>query len=131
MWHCHIVEHEDNDMMRPMLVQANPSRKLLKSAQITADNVSIPSVEGFALEQNSPNPFSTETVIMFKIPYDTHVQLKLFSIMGVEVKTLINADTPAGIHNIWLSSENLSAGTYVYQIKAGDFVSTKKLVIIK
>ncbi|MCX6259184.1 MAG: multicopper oxidase domain-containing protein, partial [Bacteroidia bacterium] len=131
VWHCHIVEHEDNDMMRPLNVLPNPSRKYTKSAEIGAENISTPPVEGYALEQNVPNPFSSETEIRFSIPSGTHVQLKLYSIMGVEVKTLINADTPAGIHSIRLSSDNLSNGTYFYMFKAGDFVSTKKLVVIK
>jgi spore coat protein A len=131
VWHCHIVEHEDNDMMRPLNVLPNPSRKYLKSAEIGAENISTTPVEGYALEQNVPNPFSFETEIRFSIPSDIHVQLKLYSIMGVEVKTLINANTPAGIHSIRLSSDNLSNGTYFYMFKAGDFVSTKKLVVIK
>jgi FtsP/CotA-like multicopper oxidase with cupredoxin domain len=126
VWHCHIIEHEDNDMMRPINVQPNPSRKYYKSDQIIADNTAV---EGFALEQNTPNPFSTETEIKFTIPYDCHVQLKVFNYMGVEIKTLIDADALKGNQIVRLSSVNLSSGTYFYQLKAGLFTSTKTFII--
>ena len=126
VWHCHIIEHEDNDMMRPLNVQPNPSRGIIKSAQMLAD---INPVAGFALEQNAPNPFSNSTQISFTIPYDIHVTLKLYNYLGVEVKTLVDADLTTGTRTIELTSDNLTRGVYYYQLKAGSFKSTKALII--
>lgn len=125
-WHCHIVEHEDNDMMRPLNVQPNPSRNFIRTPQVLTDSYPI---DGFNLEQNSPNPFSTYTEIKFSIPFDSHVDLKLFNAIGVEVKTLINSDLPAGNQNYVLSAGNLAKGVYFYQIKAGPFIASKILII--
>jgi spore coat protein A len=133
VWHCHIVEHEDNDMMRPMNVIASPYR--LKSGQLGNELNSTPEkvvAEGFALYQNSPNPFTTSTEIRFTLGKDCHVELALFNSMGKKVKTLINADAPAGDHIATLYSDNnLPSGVYFYQLKAGSFVDTKKLVLTK
>ena len=127
VWHCHIIEHEDNDMMRPINVQPNPSRTLLSPPPVMADNNIA--LAGFALEQNAPNPFSNSTAITFTIPYDTHVSLKLFNYMGVEVRTLVDANLGAGTQSVILTSANLSKGIYYYQLKAGLFISTKILII--
>jgi len=131
VWHCHIVEHEDNDMMRPMNVIASPYR--FKSG-LLGDSI-IPPVkggaEGFALYQNSPNPFSTSTDIRFTLGKDCHVELTLFNSMGSKIKTLINADAPAGDHIATLYSDNLPAGVYFYQLKTASFAETKKLVVVK
>jgi spore coat protein A len=127
VWHCHIVEHEDNDMMRPLNVQPNPVRNHFKSEEIANNN--LIKVEGFTLGQNSPNPFNGETEIKFSIPNDCHVTLKLFNYIGVELKTIIDADVPAGPQTVRLSSDNLPSGTYFYQLKAGSLVATKTLII--
>lgn len=141
VWHCHIIEHEDNDMMRPMNVQPNPFRPSgpdpviadYKISSISDQNIAGNNTtsEGFALEQNFPNPFSTETEIKFRIPEDSHVQLKLFNYMGAEVKTLIDSNAPAGNQTVKLYNDNLPGGIYYYQIKTGNFSSTKKLIIIR
>jgi spore coat protein A len=126
VWHCHIVEHEDNDMMRPLNVQPNPSRIYYKDAPVVEENI-LP--DGYSLGQNIPNPFSTETEITFRIGEACHVQLKLYDVMGVEIKTLIDTDVPAGSHSVRLNADGLAGGTYIYQLRAGNFTSTRKLVI--
>jgi FtsP/CotA-like multicopper oxidase with cupredoxin domain len=126
VWHCHIVEHEDNDMMRPLEVQSNPSRKIVRSAAVTADNNPV---DGFVLEQNTPNPFSTYTEIRFTLGNDSRVQLKLYNSLGTEVKTLLDADMPAGSQSYILSAANLAKGVYFYSLKAGPFTATKTLII--
>ncbi len=127
VWHCHIVEHEDNDMMRPMDVQSNPSRKYFKAADIAS--TAITSGEGFSLGQNSPNPFNNETEIIFNVPEDCHVQLILYNLQGTKIQTLIDADAPAGNHKVMVSADKLSSGTYLYELKAGSFVETRKMII--
>jgi len=128
VWHCHIVEHEDNDMMRPMVLQSNISRSLSLTAQTLADTNPV---DGFILEQNTPNPFTTSTEIRFSIPYDCQVQLKLFNSLGVEVSSLVDANLPASSQSVILTADNLSTGIYFYQLKAGPFIATRTLIINK
>jgi spore coat protein A, manganese oxidase len=126
VWHCHIVEHEDNDMMRPMNVSPNPSRGIISAYQNLSDNNLI---AGFDLSQNSPNPFSTSTAIMYTVPYDTHVTIKLYNVIGVEVRTLVDVNTSAGTQSLVLTSAGLNKGLYYYQMKAGLFSQTRVLII--
>jgi hypothetical protein len=125
-WHCHIVEHEDNDMMRPMNVLPNPSRGIVSAYKNLSDNNPV---AGFNLSQNSPNPFSTSTAIMYTIPYDSRVTIKLYNVIGIEVKTLVDANIPAGTQSLVLTTAGLNKGLYYYQMKAGLFSQTRVLII--
>lgn len=120
-------------MMRPMEVIASPYR--LKSGQL-GDSIISSSInltaEGFALYQNSQNPFDAYTDIRFTLGKDCHVELSLFNSMGTKIKTLINADASAGDHVATLDSDdNLPAGVYFYQLKNPAFAETKKLVVYR
>jgi spore coat protein A len=130
VWHCHILDHEDNEMMRKYYMMPSPYRT--KSAELLAQEESqtVP-LEGYSLEQNFPNPFGVETNIQFRIPDNMHVQLKLFNIAGQEISTLIDAEAPAGLNTVILSADNLKEGVYFYKLKAGKFSATKKLIIAK
>jgi hypothetical protein len=90
----------------------------------------------FALYQNYPNPFNPSTKIKFSIPYVgtslmKFVQLKVYDILGNEVVTLVNEYKPAGSYEINFDARGLPSGVYFYQLKAGDFVSTKKMILLK
>ncbi|MBI5807539.1 MAG: S8 family peptidase [Ignavibacteriales bacterium] len=107
----------------------------------------------FVLYQNYPNPFNPETTIKYSIPSvmvqqahhdnsdvtlqqaqsDMHVTLKVYDILGREVATLVNEYQKPGIYNYPFSISNyqLSSGVYFYQLKAGNFIQTRKMVIIK
>jgi hypothetical protein len=85
----------------------------------------------FALEQNYPNPFNPTTTIKFSIPEKSVVELNVYNQLGELVQTLINKEMTPGTHDVEFNGENLSSGIYFYQIKAKDFVSTKKLVLLK
>lgn len=126
VWHCHIVEHEDNDMMRPMEVQPNPFRNI-KSGQILANNTI--GKEGFSLAQNRPNPFTQKTEISFMLPQEGAVQLVLYNSQGKAVKTLMQGNIPAGNHRVVLEADNLAKGIYFYRLTAGSKTETKKLII--
>lgn len=126
VWHCHIVEHEDNDMMRPLEVLPNPVR-LIKSGQMIAENNM--GNEGFSLAQNRPNPFTQQTEINFMLPNEGPVQLILYDIQGKAVKTLLDGSIPAGKHRVILEAENLTPGIYFYRLTCGSQTETKKLII--
>jgi len=87
----------------------------------------------YSLSQNYPNPFNPTTVISYQLPVDTRVKLELYSITGERVATLIDDIQEAGYHKYQLTSNNyqLSSGVYIYRMIAGDFVSVKKLVVLK
>ena len=89
----------------------------------------------FFLSQNYPNPFNPNTVINYQLPVNGNVTLKVYDILGNEVVTLVNEEKPAGKYEVeFNSSENhwgMSSGIYFYQLKAGSFSQTKKMVLVK
>ena len=96
--------------------------------------VTVPDV--FALEQNYPNPFNPSTKISFSLAVDSKVSLKVFDVLGQEIKTLINSDLTAGSHNIDFNASNLNSGVYFYRIDANgvdgtNFSSVKKMMLMK
>lgn len=85
----------------------------------------------FALMQNYPNPFNPSTTISYHLPKASNVKLKVYDIIGNEVATLVNEEKAAGIYNVQAKLNNLSSGIYFYTFTAGDFVQTRKMILIK
>lgn len=87
----------------------------------------------YSLGQNYPNPFNPTTIISYQLPVDSKVVLKLYDIIGNEVAVLIDEYKQAGYHNYPLSIVNyqLSSGIFYYKIQAGDFIQTKKMLLLK
>ncbi|HSD62293.1 MAG TPA: T9SS type A sorting domain-containing protein, partial [Ignavibacteriaceae bacterium] len=85
----------------------------------------------FLLSQNYPNPFNNSSVIRFSIPKPSQVTLKIFNTLGEEIETLVNEEKPAGTYELTWNIVNLPSGVYFYRIKAGDFIQTKKMVLMK
>jgi len=86
----------------------------------------------FNLYQNYPNPFNPTTTIKYDLPKDVNVTIKIYDIIGRVVTTLVNNEMKkAGSYNIQWNGANYASGVYFYRIEAGDFVSSKKLVLIK
>jgi len=90
----------------------------------------------FKLEQNYPNPFNPSTIISYSLPKNSFVTLKLYDMLGREIKTLINTEMNSGKHSVeWNGDDNsgrkVSSGTYLYRMVAGNFTEAKKLTLIK
>jgi hypothetical protein len=85
----------------------------------------------FKLEQNYPNPFNPSTRIRFSVSEKSNVVLKVFDILGSEVATLVNKDMDIGRYEVEFRADNYSSGIYIYKITAYNFVSTKKMILIK
>jgi len=85
----------------------------------------------FKLSQNFPNPFNPATVINYQLPENSFVSLRVFDMIGNEVATLVNEEKQAGYHTVTFNVKNISTGVYFYQIKAGEFSATKKLILTK
>jgi protocatechuate 3,4-dioxygenase beta subunit len=95
------------------------------------ENASPAVIGSFELNQNYPNPFNPSTTINFKVPNQSKVSLKVYNILGSEVATLVNETKAAGSYNITFNASRLSSGVYFYQLKSGNFTSTKKLILMK
>ena len=85
----------------------------------------------YRLYQNYPNPFNSTTTIRFSIPEGNNVSLKVYYILGSEIETLINEEKSARTHEIKWNAANLPSGVYFYQLKAGDYTSVKKMILMK
>jgi hypothetical protein len=85
----------------------------------------------YQLKQNYPNPFNPKTMIEFIIPEKQIVDLSVFNALGQKVKTLVNKELEPGKHYFEFDGSNLNSGIYFYELKAGQFKSVKKMVLIK
>ena len=91
---------------------------------------------GYALDQNYPNPFNPVTTISYALPVTSHVSITVYSILGQTVKTLVEEEKVPGYYNVIWDGRNenggiVSSGLYIYQIQAGNFRQSKKLMFMK
>jgi hypothetical protein len=90
---------------------------------------------GFSLQQNYPNPFNPVTTIKYQIPELSFVTIKIYDVLGNEIATLVNKEKPAGSYEVEFypasGNLNLVSGIYFYQLKAGSFIQTKKMILLK
>jgi hypothetical protein len=110
---------------------ANMQAAVQKYNQLTAVETENNLPHQFVLEQNFPNPFNPETSIKFSIPEREIVSLRVYNSLGQEVAVPIENEMEAGSYNLKFDGSNLSSGIYLYTIKAGNFVQTKKMILIK
>lgn len=98
---------------------------------VTSVNNNNNSPEKFSLSQNYPNPFNPNTQIDFSIPKNSLVTIKIFDVLGKEVAVLVNKDFTIGSYTVDFNASSLTSGVYFYQLTAGEFTDTKKLVLVK
>ena len=103
-------------------------------AMNTFSEALIPEV--FALHQNYPNPFNPITTLRYDLPENSYVNVTVYDMLGREIRTLVNTTQDAGFKSVLWNATNdygkpVSAGVYLYQIQAGEFVQTKKMVLLK
>lgn len=87
--------------------------------------------DDYSLYQNYPNPFNPKTTIRVAIPELSKVTLKIYDVVGREVETLVNKELEPGYYNFAWNASSYASGVYIYRVIAGDFVQTKKLVLLK
>jgi hypothetical protein len=85
----------------------------------------------FCLAQNYPNPFNPSTKIEYSIPKTNQVTIKIYDILGREIATMVNERKQAGEYNVIWNAESVPSGVYFYRIVAGEFIETKKMVVVK
>jgi len=103
--------------------------KSIENRRSSIDDNTIPG--NYELSQNYPNPFNPVTSIKYALPKDGLITLKIYDITGREVETLVNEVKRAGYYTIQFNASRLSSGIYFYRISAGDFIQTKKMILIK
>jgi hypothetical protein len=96
---------------------------------IKAISQSVP--ESYSLSQNYPNPFNPSTVIKFQVAGSRFVKLSIYDVLGREVSTLVNEQLKPGTYEVDWNASNYPSGVYFYKLAAGDYVETKKMILIK
>jgi hypothetical protein len=81
--------------------------------------------------QNYPNPFNPSTTIRYSIINPDVVKIKIYDVLGREVRTLVNEFKQAGTYELQFSANGLASGIYLYRIESGSFVETKKMILLK
>ncbi len=97
----------------------------------TVEEIDEGDPESFFLSQNYPNPFNPSTTISYSIPTEGYVTLKVYDVLGHEVASLVDEQKQIGTFDVHFDANALSSGVYYYQLKAGEFTTTKKLVLMK
>jgi hypothetical protein len=85
----------------------------------------------YRLDQNFPNPFNPSTKIKYSVPQSSQVVIKVFDVLGNEIESLVSEEKSAGTYEITWYAEKLTSGIYFYRLQAGNFVETKKMVLMK
>jgi hypothetical protein len=85
----------------------------------------------FRLEQNYPNPFNPTTIIRYALPARTYVTLSVFNALGQQVGTLVNDTQEAGYHEVRFDGRSLATGVYFYRLQTGDFIQTRKMLLLE
>jgi hypothetical protein len=101
----------------------DPASSVEKESDIVPD--------GFALEQNFPNPFNPSTTIRFAVPEQSFVRLEIFNTLGEKVDVLLLEELNAGTYRVDWNGNNLTSGTYYYSLTTDNFRQTKKLILLK
>lgn len=88
-------------------------------------------LSGYTLIQNYPNPFNPSTIITFELPQTEFVTLKLYDVLGKEIRTLVSEEKPAGTHEIEFNGSGLNSGIYFYRIECNELNDVKKMILLK
>jgi len=118
----------------------NPQGQILFTIDPQTDNLSLidnskedlkQKNSAFSLEQNFPNPFNPSTLITFNIPESGDVELKIYDMSGKETMTLLNKYIEAGNHSVNFNATDLPSGVYHYKLSSGDFIQTRRMILVK
>lgn len=109
--------------------QTIPMIKTSATVANTGNATAIPTE--YLLYQNYPNPFNPSTTIRYDLPRPAHVTLEVFNTAGQRVALLVDADEDAGQYNVAFTANGLASGAYLYRLRAGDYVESRKLVLLR
>lgn len=106
------------------------------TAQVKGEGLEIAIPEAFALRQNYPNPFNPTTNIQFELPVASYVSLRVYDLLGQEIRMLVQGERSAGFHTVpWdgrnESGQTVPSGFYIYKIIASDFIHAQKMLLVR
>jgi hypothetical protein len=104
-----------------------PVSELITGIEDQSDRI----LSRFILEQNYPNPFNPSTTINYSVSSSEFVALKVYDVLGNEVATLVNEEKPVGSYEVNFDARGLSSGIYFYKLQSGNFIETKKMILLK
>jgi hypothetical protein len=130
------VNYDFNNIPRPSGSGCDIGAYELAEGYSSINEISTAVPEQFNMQQNYPNPFNSETAISYQIPISCHVMIEVFNFLGQNVRILVNEEKNAGTyHAIWdgLNKNGLpvSSGIYFYEMHAGNFTGTKKMLFVR
>ena len=143
VWHCHILEHEENDMMRPLLMMP-PTPKVL-AALDAAPADAVPASDAIAAAPSlpaspmlmpvSPNPLQNNTVLRFSLPMEAAVDLRVFNVQGQQVRLIASGPFAAGEHRLsWSGNDEhgraVAPGVYFLRMQAAGVTRTQRVVVV-
>jgi len=132
----HLIWQDDPANNDDIYYKRNPTGNIITDVVCISNNVPTK----FVLNQNYPNPFNPSTTIRYTIPLNErremkNVMLKVYDVLGNEVATLVDEEKPAGSYEVefqsTVGSHQLASGVYYYQLRAGDYLETKKMIFLK
>jgi hypothetical protein len=118
----------------------NPGKYIYRLKQIDLDGtvsysdeveIDVTGPKEFTLFQNYPNPFNPSTTIKFALPIDSKVKINVYNSLGQLVEILVDKEMESGYHEVNFDASRLASGVYLYQLQANDYVSVKKMLLIK
>ena len=123
------IRQDKNDVViLPIVEEYNPALDLTDVEE--SGNLKALPTE-YNLYQNYPNPFNPLTKIRYSVPQSSTVVIKVFDILGNEIETLVNVVKPAGSYELNWNAENLPSDVYFCKMQSGNFVETKKMILVK
>ncbi|MBM2841273.1 MAG: putative carboxypeptidase, partial [Bacteroidetes bacterium] len=122
----HVVWQDSRDGNYEIYYKRDPTGNVVGVEAIGSE---IP--EQFSLEQNYPNPFNPTTAIRYTLVGTAHVELRVYNILGQEVRTLVNEFQQPGSHSVQLDASSLTSGVYFYKLWTGKFGETRKLMLLR
>jgi hypothetical protein len=113
------------------VAQTSLVKAFLFQIMLTSITEPTPIPRDFVLHQSFPTPFNPAAIIRFELPRPSDVRLSVFDIVGHEVLVLVKERKEAGVYEVTLDCSRCASGVYVYRLQAGEFVQSKRLVLVK
>lgn len=131
-----IIKFEVDSTLKPYTTWYSDYLLLEKPTVLIENEKNSSTPESYSLSQNYPNPFNPSTTIHYELPTESNVKIAIYDMLGRKIHELISQKQHAGNHSVqWNGIDSqgnkVSAGIYLYQIQAGDFVQTKKMLLLR
>lgn len=128
------IQNMEYNAKGDLFITGGGSMIMLPGAQSFSPEINNPlneSVSEYYLSSSFPNPFNSSSTIKYYIPSTSQVIIKVFNMLGEEIETLVDEVKPSGTYQVTWNAKDLTSGVYFYRLQAGDFVQTRKMILLK